>query len=261
MKPPTISGLVHVGLDILTTTVNAATKRILAQTGDVVKDATDTDGAEWWQHVGFASRPPKPQAGKQAAQAVVLKTSDRDVIVGSVDQRGLDLYGNLDHGESCLYAAGEDGEAQARILLKKNGSINLFTKSGNTSDGEGMGIFVNPSGEISVASHNGAALLIGSDGSVKLFNASGALQVSATGAVKLSSVASVAVSAPSITLGGSASSAAVVNVTDLASFATLVSAAITASGAPSAAGAVSAFQAAVTALVSDLVASKRTSAD
>lgn len=165
MKPPTLSGIVEVGLDILTTTVNSATKRILAQTGDVVKDAAETDGAEWWQHVGFASRPPKPQAGKQAAQAVVLKTSDRDVVIGSVDQRGLALYGNLDHGESCLYAAGEDGEAQARVLLKKDGSINLYTRKGNTSAGAGMIVQIDATnGAIRLINDLGYGIIIDSDG-------------------------------------------------------------------------------------------------
>lgn len=181
MKPPTISGLVHVGLDILTTTVNSATKRILAQTGDVVKDATDSDGAEWWQHVGFASRPPKPQAGKQAAQAVVLKTSDRDVAIGSVDQRGLALYGNLDHGESCLYAAGEDGEAQARVLLKKDGSINLYTRKGNTSSGAGMVVQIDAmNGAIRLINDKGYGIIIDADG-VKITSGNAALTLTGGG--------------------------------------------------------------------------------
>lgn len=187
MRPPSISGLVHVGLDILTTFVNATTKRILVQTGDVVKDATEADGTEWWQHVGFASRPPKPQAGKQAAQAVVCKTSDRDVAVASVDQRGLALYGNLDHGETCIYAAGEDGEAQARALFKKNGSISLYTRVGNSPTGAGMifqldaendairmtngkgyGIIIDTNGIRATTGGTKAALTLGSDGSCSL---------------------------------------------------------------------------------------------
>lgn len=181
MKPPSLGGIVEVGLDILTTTVNASTKRILAQTGDVVKDATETDGAEWWQHVGFASRPPKPQAGKQAAQAVVLKTSDRDVVIGSVDQRGLALYGNLDHGESCLYAAGEDGEAQARVLLKKDGSINLYTRKGNTSAGAGMVIQIDAiNGAIRLLNDKGYGIIIDADG-VKITSGNAALVLTGSG--------------------------------------------------------------------------------
>lgn len=201
MKPPTISGIVHVGLDILTTTVNAATKRILAQTGDVVKDATDADGAEWWQHVGFASRPPKPQAGKQAAQAVVLKTSDRDVVIGSVDQRGLELYGNLDHGESCLYAAGEDGKAQARVLLKKDGSINLYTRKGNTSSGAGMIVQVDATnGAIRLINDKGYGLIIDSDG-VKLTSGSAGLTLDSDGNARLIGTGKTQVDGGGIVLG------------------------------------------------------------
>lgn len=204
MKPPTISGLVHVGLDILTTTVNASTKRILAQTGDVVRDATDTDGAEWWQHVGFASRPPKPQAGKQAAQAVVLKTSDRDVAIGSVDQRGLALYGNLDHGESCLYAAGEDGEAQARVLLKKDGSINLYTRKGNTSSGAGMIIQIDAeNGAIRILNDQGYGIIIDSDG-VKITAGSSGLALNADGSLKLVGTGSAQIDGGNIILGSTA---------------------------------------------------------
>lgn len=204
MKPPSLSGIVEVGLDILTTTVNASTKRILAQTGDVVKDATETDGAEWWQHVGFASRPPKPQAGKQAAQAVVLKTSDRDVVIGSVDQRGLALYGNLDHGESCLYAAGTDGEAQARILLKKDGSISLYTRKGNTKTGAGMIMQVDAmNGAIRLINDKGYGLIIDADG-VKLTSGGAGLTLASGGAIKLVGTGQCQLDGGSIVLGSKA---------------------------------------------------------
>lgn len=204
MKPPTISGIVHVGLDILTTVVNASTKRILAQTGDVVKDATDSDGAEWWQHVGFASRPPKPQAGKQAAQAVVLKTSDRDVVIGSVDQRGLALYGNLDHGESCLYAAGEDGEAQARVLLKKDGSINLYTRKGNTNSGAGLIVQIDAvNGAIRLINDKGYGIIIDSDG-VKITSGSACLTLDSSGNARLIGKGQAQVDGSGIVLGSAA---------------------------------------------------------
>lgn len=204
MRPPTLSGIVEVGLDILTTTVNASTKRILAQTGDVVKDATETDGAEWWQHVGFASRPPKPQAGKQAAQAVVLKTSDRDVAIGSVDQRGLALYGNLDHGESCLYAAGEDGEAQARVLLKKDGSINLYTRKGNTSSGAGMIVQIDAeNGAIRLINDLGYGIIIDSDG-VKITSGAAGLTLDSDGNARLVGTGQAQMDGGSIVLGSKA---------------------------------------------------------
>lgn len=204
MGAPDLRGLIQIGFDILTTTINSATKKILAQLGDVQKESSDTDNAEWWQHVGFASRPPKPQKGKKAAQACVIKAGDHDVIIASQDLRGLELYGQLGHGESCMYAPGEDGEAQGRILVKGNGSINLFTKAGNDSGGAGMGIFINPDGSISIAGSEGNAVLLKADGSVNVFNASGGIQVKADGHVKIASSSKVEISGGSITLGGPA---------------------------------------------------------
>jgi hypothetical protein len=201
MPSPDLSGLFKVGLDVLTTTVNRTTKKILAQLGDVHKQTTDTDNAEWWQHIGFASRPPKPEAGKRAAQTTSFCAGDHDVVFASQDLRGLELYGQLDHGETCVYAPGLDGLAQARVILKKNGSLHLFTKTGNTDSGKGMGVSVNSDGSISVAG-DGNAVLIGSDGSVKIFNASGGIQVTADGSVKLASGAKVEISGASITMGG-----------------------------------------------------------
>lgn len=256
-----LKGFMQVGFDILSTTVETTTKKILAQIGNVVGQTVDSDNVEWWQHYGFASRPPKPEPGKSAAQAVVLRGGDHDIAIASQDLRGLELYGQLDHGEVCIYAAGEDGNAQARVLLKKNGSINLFTKKGNTADGAGMGIFVDPDGSISLAGGSGAGFQLSADNSVKLFNAAGSFQIKADGKMRVASKTKLDISAPAIALGGGAASAPVVVATDLTAFAGLVAAAITASGAPTAAAAVAAFTPAATALVTGLAATRRTTAE
>ncbi len=141
-----IKGIVQAGFDILTTSVNAVTGKILAQIGNAVGQTVDSDSAEWWQSVGFTSRPSKPEAGKQAAQAVVLRKGDHDICIASQDLRGLELYGKLDHGETAIYAPGPDGTAQARVLLKKDGSINLYTTSDNTADGDSVYARVAPDG-------------------------------------------------------------------------------------------------------------------
>lgn len=146
MAAPDLRSLLHVGYDILTTTVNRATNKILAQLGDVHKQQTDTDNAEWWQHVGFVSRPPKPVAGKTAAQGVAIRAGDHDVVIASQDLRGLDLYGNLDHGETCTYAPGPEGTGQARIIHKKDGSINIYTTDTNTAAGQAVYLRVAPDG-------------------------------------------------------------------------------------------------------------------
>lgn len=197
--------IIEVGLDILTTFVSEKTKRIIAQLGDVTKEATKSRGAEWWQHVGYASRPPKPEAGKKAAQAVVLKTSDRDVVIGSVDERGLTLYGNLDFGETCIYAAGEDGKAQARVLLKKNGSINLYTRKGNTESGKGMLIQIDAeNGAIRIVNDKGFGIVIDGDG-VKITAGDAGISLEAGGGnVRMIGKGQAQVDGGSIVLGSKA---------------------------------------------------------
>ena len=202
MAAPDARGMIHVGYDILTTTVNATTKKILAQLGDVVKKITDTDNAEWWQHVGFASRPPKPEAGKKAAQAVVLRSGDHDVCIASQDLRGLELYGNLDFGETCLYAPGETGTGQARVLLKKNGSISLYTRVGNTADGAGMIFQLDAENDaIRITNGKGHGIIIDGDG-VKVFAGSAAaLTLNASGTCSLIGTQQCQVDGSSIVLG------------------------------------------------------------
>lgn len=201
MKPPSISGIVEVGLDILSASVSQATKRILVQTGDVVSDSVETDGAEWVQHVGIASLPPNPLPGKKAAQAVVLKTSDRDVVIGSVDERGLTLYGNLGPGETCVYAAGEDGEAQARILLKKDGSINAYTRKGNTPDGAGMIVQLDAqNGAIRLINDKGYGIIIDADG-VMITSGDAALTLTGSGDATLVGKGKAQVDGQSVVLG------------------------------------------------------------
>lgn len=205
MAASNLADAFQLGVDVLGTSVSEKTKKILAQTGSVVgQGQTDADNVEWWQHVGFASRPPKPEAGKQAAQTVVIRGGGTDAAIASQDLRSLALYGSLAPGETCLYAGGVDGLAQARILLKADGSINLFTKKENTSSGSGFGIFVNPDGSISLAGTEGNAVLLTADGSVKIFNASGGVQIKPDGHIKIASSSKVEISGASITLGGAA---------------------------------------------------------
>lgn len=203
MPAPYFNDQIQPGIDVLSTEVSDQTKRILARTGDNNGGGSSHgDDVEWWQHVGFASRPANPAPGEAAAQALVMRQSANDIAFASQDARGLEIYGNLQPGETCVFATGADGKAQARALFKADGSINLFTKEGNAADGKGMGIFLNPDGSISIASHNGAAVLLGTDGSLKLFNGSGGVQVTSDGAVKIASGSKIDISGATITLGG-----------------------------------------------------------
>jgi hypothetical protein len=109
------------GADVLGTTQNEQ-GTILAQTGDVVGEEAHSDGAEWWQHVGFASRPAKAKAGESACQVVTLEQGSNDVCIASRDIRGASLYGTLGEGETCVYAGGPDNAGDCKITLKNDGS-------------------------------------------------------------------------------------------------------------------------------------------
>jgi hypothetical protein len=204
MAAPDARGQVKVGQDVLNTRIHPKTKKMLAQLGDVVHETTDTDNAEIWFAPGMFARPSKPEAGKTAPQSVSLCAGDHDIVIAMTDERGRELQATLDYGETGMYAAGPDGTAQARVLLKKNGTIAIFTKKGNTKDGVGIQIAVNADGSITIAGSEGNAILLGSDGSIKAFNSSGGFSVSSSGVVKVSGSTQLALSAGSVAIGGPA---------------------------------------------------------
>ena len=178
MSVSKISDIIIFGIDVLKTTVNAVTKTITAQIGDVVSQSVTSQDAEWWQHVGFASRPPAPSAGVSACQTVALRRSDRDACIASRDLRGLALYGSLGDGETCVYAPGKDGKGQARALFKANGNVAIFTLQGNTAGGQPITIQANATdGSIQMANQYGA-ISIAADGIKIMFGTSGILLAS-----------------------------------------------------------------------------------
>ncbi len=156
MASPDLHGLFQVGVDILKTTIDAVTGKILAYTGDVVGQESDSDNVEWWQHVGFASRPAKPEAGKAAAQGVVIRRGDHDINIASQDVRGLGIYGNLADGETCVYGPGGDGNSQGRVLIKDDGSVTLYTTDTNTKDGNTVALRISPQGGLEFTSQWGS---------------------------------------------------------------------------------------------------------
>lgn len=131
---PSVGQLFLIGVGILNTTVDLLKKTLLAQLGSASTSTTTSggagtvvsDGAEWWQHVGFCSRPPNPASGA-SAQAIAVRQSDRDVIIASRDNRANALQAVIGPGETCLYAAGADGSGQARLVLKGDHSVALIS--------------------------------------------------------------------------------------------------------------------------------------
>lgn len=185
MPIPSASDIIQY-IHVLGTEVSTKTKRVLAQIGsNEGEQQSENDNIEWTQHVGFASRPTKTVKGKNAAAAVVLRVGNRELAIASFDERGLEMYGNLDHGEACVYAPGEDGTGQGRIILKKDGSINMYTRKGNTSGGVGMLMQLDATnGAIRLINDKGYGLIIDSDG-VKLLTDKAALTLGSDGTAKL----------------------------------------------------------------------------
>lgn len=174
-----LGNYVQVGIGILRTFI-ADTKAIMAQTGDAATGEVEADNVTWMQHVGLISRPPKPVAGKQSAEAVSLRFHDHDVIVASRDLRGLELAGQLGEGETCIYAAGSDGQGQARLLVKGDGAIAMYALKGNAPGGDSVTMQLLPSGEIHLAGPFGGVSIV--DGKVTMMSGAGSgMQLDANG--------------------------------------------------------------------------------
>lgn len=139
-----LSDIFFLGKAVLKTTVDAARNTILAQLGSATEQYVDGNEAEWYQHCGFASRPSLPVAGVNAAECVAIRTGERDIVISSRDVRSMQVYGNLAEGETCLYAPGSDGNGQATVFLKQDGSITLHTTHNNTSTGTSVDLVLSP---------------------------------------------------------------------------------------------------------------------
>ena len=234
---------------------------IMVQVGDATVDAQNTTGgspAEWWQHVGFASRPsPVSGTGKSAdaAQAVVINHTHSDVVIASRDVRYQSIYGSLKQGETALYATGSDGKGQARILLKQDGSINLFTKKNNLSANKGLGLFIAAKEDsISLINSTGSAVQVDSSGT-RMFSSAGSVDVGS--AVKITSTGAVNISGTSVVLGGAAAQPAL-NTIDLTALISAITAALGAVTTPGGGPAVQAAWSAASAAVLAAAQTKRT---
>ena len=174
--------------DVLTSTKDDTTGTRTYQLGNVTNSEVTSDGAESWQHFGFASRPAEAVPnGIDAPQTIAIARSDRDLSIAERDVRGQEIYGNLKAGETCLYATGKDSLGQARILLKQDGGINLYTTKGNTSSGQGFGILLNAVDDsITLTNSVGCGIRISVDG-VQIIGKAGAAGITVSDKVQLSS--------------------------------------------------------------------------
>lgn len=192
------------GIGILNTVRDAATNTILAILGDEEGDVTESVEAEWVQHIGFASRPSKPEPNKGGPQAVILRASDRDCVIGSRDVRCHGLYASLDYGETCMYAPGETGNSQGRVFLKKDGSIHLYTRAGNSGSGDGMTVSLDPNANRLVAINGKGFGIIADEDGVTITAGKAALTLRASGDIALIGSGTTLVDGSGIMLGNAA---------------------------------------------------------
>lgn len=187
---------------VLKSTLADKTKKVLLQLGDFNGEGNvDQDKVSWWQTFGFASRPAKADKGKDAAQVFVVRAGNEEYAIAGQDPRDLAIYGNLAEGETCVYATGEDGDAQGRILLKKDGSITAYTRQGNTSSGAGMMMQLDAAnGAIRLVSPHGHGLIIDEDG-VKIFTSAASITLGADGGIKSIATATNQVDGSNVALG------------------------------------------------------------
>ena len=129
---------------------------LLAQGGDALNNGTDSNTAQWIQPFGFASLPAPVANGIGAVGTLIQGVGKRDLIIGGYDTRTTTIYGNLVAGETCVYA----NVGQARILLKADSSINIYTSA--SDGGKAMVALFNPAADtITLLNSKGNGLLIG----------------------------------------------------------------------------------------------------
>lgn len=89
------------------------------QASDDPVDAGTTEGepSEWWQHYGFASRPPK------AAQFAAIRLGDSLVAFASRVLEAAKVFGQLGDGDVAIYSIGGN-----TIRLAASGAVTLMMK-------------------------------------------------------------------------------------------------------------------------------------
>jgi hypothetical protein len=149
--------------DILASDLNSENSNLSCQLGIADSGEVVSENNEIWSPSGLASRPAIVQTpSDNSAQAIAIPFNDTNIIIGVRDSRYQKIYGQLAPGETCLFAVG-DGSGQARVLLKANGTINLYTRK--TESDPGIGVFVNPQTDtISIINSVGVGINITPDG-------------------------------------------------------------------------------------------------
>lgn len=130
-----------------------------------------SEPADWWQHYGFASRPP------EGTESLVLRAGATVAAFASRVLAGADIFGQLSVGDVALYSLGKnmirlnaDGSISAVKLTKKDKHfIVTITKDDELMVVVPDGPWLNMSKDKGVTIHAGAqALTLSSDKSVQI---------------------------------------------------------------------------------------------
>lgn len=255
--------------DCLGTTVDPSTFSILAQVGNASSGTNNgnngpevySDNNEIWSPPGLISIP----AGVSnlpttvAPQLIYLERPDQNIVLGHKDIRLQDIIGSLQPGETCLFGGGATGTAQGRILIKQDGSVNIYTTQGNQAGNSGLGVFINAQNDvIQLTTSTGNAYVANPQGvTLMSANAKSGISLLANGKANLIATDALQIDGTSINLGSGTAgvplaptNAVVINPQYIISLFTLVATAIstavsTAPGSPITAAGVAALLAAL----------------
>jgi hypothetical protein len=150
------------------------TGAVTLQLGSVTTGDVDVTNALVWSLPCIAYRPSNPTGTVQAADALSLRYGDTHYVVAGRDTLSATIAGNLLPGEVCVYAPGEFGLGQGRMLFKGTGAITIYTTVGNTEGGESMAISIDPQAQaISATIGQAGAVVMNTDGFQGIFGQSG----------------------------------------------------------------------------------------
>jgi hypothetical protein len=144
----------NVGASVMGSIVNDSNNTISLITGDAIIKETTSRNTQCWQQFGFASRPALAAPGLGSAQTINIIRPNGDLAIAGRDLRDQAIYGNLSHGDTCVYGTGATGLGQARVYVNgNNGSITLYTTTdapdgglANTDSGVGVYFKISPQG-------------------------------------------------------------------------------------------------------------------
>lgn len=205
MSARNLASFINNGSDILSTEVSS-NGMVLAQIGDCVGNYVEGNDSEFWQHVGFCSRPSAANAGKSACQALAMEQGSSDIVFATRDTRVGKIYGDLKPGETCLYAAGPDATeiGTGRVLLKDDGTtstVSILTQKDNSESGVPVIIQVSSEGKVIINAGENGAITIDADG-IKIVSAKD-VQIGASENVTLIGQ-SLALNGANVSLGANA---------------------------------------------------------